>query len=416
MERYCLSNGIVVLVDEKKEDLSTSCVFQFLTGSINENGSEGVAHFLEHILFSGTTSRTKLDIKNEFQDLGCYYNASTSLFKTKFYIKTINEYFVSAFMLLADIISNPVFDNNMIDIERKVIKDEILKNNENIVNFEVEKFRKALLSKNQFGRLVLGTVEDIDKIDRTELQSYYQNNFTSKNLVIAFSGNIGMEEAIKLVEDNVELKKDKPRHLSMKNTVITKTIKVVNSPSQQVTVCIFMQGLGSKQSNYEAYQMLIAILGGNTNSRLFRKLRDELGLVYHIQSFTENYIEFGLWGISFSCNISCVHEAIKSVIKIIKEIKGTNPITDYEIEQAKKEYKVSLITGLETTSSRANFMATQYWNGHDIHSLFEPIFKMEQVSRKDVGQIIEKVLQIENISLLVVGGNFSKDDFMYVNE
>lgn len=414
MEKYSLSNGIVILVDERKEDLSTSCVFQFLTGSSNEDGVEGVAHFVEHILFSGTKSKSKQEIKDAFQNLGCYYNASTSLLKTKFYIKTINEYFISAFKLLADIICNPVFDNNMIDIERKVIKDEIVRNSGNVVNYEVEKFRKSLLSNNDLGRLVLGTVEDIDKISREDLQAYYERNFTANNLVIAFSGNIRLDDAVKLVRNHVTLHGSQHNKLEYKDVMITPSIQIVSSPSEQVTICMFMQGLGSHQENYEAYQMLVAILGGNTNSRLFRKIRDHLGLVYHIQSFTENYIHFGLWGISFSCKADVVNTVIKTVVTIMQEVKNDKPITDYEIEQAKKEYKVSLITGLETTSSRANFMATQYWNGNQIQSIFDPIHNMEEVQKKDIDQIVEKILQESNISLLVVGGNFKLDDFSYL--
>lgn len=414
MEKYTLRNGIIVLVDDRKDCLSTSVVFQFLTGTANEKGIEGVAHFVEHILFSGTTSKSKEQIKSTFQNLGCYYNASTSLIKTKFYIKTINEYFIPAFKLLADIISNPLFDRNMIDIERKVIKDEILKNQENLVNNAVEKFRKTIFQDSVYARLVLGTLESVDKISEADLIEYYQENFTSSNLVVSFSGDITLENAIRLVEEFVRLPMGKKRDMKELMEVKKGQMQLVPNSSNQVSICMFIQGFGSKQKEYEAYQLLIAILGGNTNSRLFRVLRDNLGLVYHVQTFTENYIQFGLWGISFSCSISNVHTVLKAIKKMVVDILAEQCITLQELENAKKDYKVSLITGLETSSARANYMATKYWNGYPLQSIFEGVDRVAHIRLEDIQTMANTILGHFEPNVLVVGGDFKKEDFAYL--
>lgn len=414
MEYEKLDNGITVIVDNNQESLSTACVFQFFVGAKDEQNHRGVAHFLEHILFAGTTSKSKEEIRKLFQDNGCYFNASTNLLKTKFYIKTINEYFFNAFRILADVISNPLFDNNMIDTEKKIIKDEILKNNENDINFYVEQQRTRIFRSTHLEKYVLGTIEDIDKITKKILQDFYYKNYVTGNLVIAFSGKITKTQALALVQHYIHLPMQHRENHNIENVLVTKDLTLIPKKTQQATVCIFMQGYGAYNDSYFAYQLVVAIIGGNIYSRLFQKIREEMGLVYHIQTFTENYLTFGFWGISFSCEIGNVKKVLMAISQTLKEIIDKKLITDQELEQAKKDYKVSLITGLETSSSRANFLATQFWNKNYLTNIYQNVEMIEKVSIHQIRQVSKNLLEAIQMNALIVGGDFQKEEFDFL--
>ncbi|WP_138429953.1 M16 family metallopeptidase [Fodinibius saliphilus] len=376
VNKTVLENGLTIVTEEVESVKSVSVGIWAETGSRNETEKQaGVTHFLEHMLFKGTESRSSLDIAMSMESVGGYLNAFTSSEYTCYYSRCLNSQLERALDVLSDMVLHPSFPKDEIEKEKNVVIEEMKMYRDSPKDYLFEKFSANIFSGHPLGMSTLGVEETVSAFERADLYEYMDERYQPSNLLVAVAGNMDHNKVVGLVSDffsDVEAKEpvDKSKALpeySVDDVELTK-------PIEQTHLITGRRGLDYNHEH--KYQLLLAntVLGGGMSSRLHQNVREKYGYCYTITSFNQSYKDTGLYGIYVGTDKDYVDHVRELIGKELDKIKQ-DPIPEKELSEAKAQLKGKLMLSLESMSNRMSRLAK-----NDIY--YERFVTMDELQQK----------------------------------
>jgi len=345
-----LSNGLRVVTDHIPHVPSVSLGVWVNVGSRNEPAEiNGAAHFLEHMAFKGTKTRTALQIAQQIENVGGHMNAYTSRENTAYYMRMLKENTNQAIEILADILQNSTFIEEEFAREREVILQEIGQSNDAPEDIICDYFQSQCFPDQPVGRPILGTVDIIKNISSQQVKGYMDKNYGAKQMVFAAAGNVNHDEIVAKVERHFD--QLKPSGTVEKEKAIYHGGDFrMNKDLEQVHIMLGFPSVTFLDENNYVASILSTILGSGMSSRLFQEVREKRGLVYSIYSSRSIFSDNGLFEIYAGTGEDEVAKLMPVICEEIK--KATSTITQAELDRAKAQSKASYLMGLENTSNR----------------------------------------------------------------
>ena len=416
-KEYKTEKGIK-LIYRKIPEFSSVAVGVFVrAGSRTENDEiAGISHFIEHILFKGTKKRTGNRIKEEIEGVGGILNGFTSEEATCYWIKILNEYIERTFDVLSDMIKNPALKDEDIEKERSVILEEINMYKDIPAKYVYEIFDSILFYKHHLGRPIAGTVETVKKITKEDMKKYLKKFYNSSNIVISIAGNFSEKKVKKLLYNFFDVRKGKKSNFDKwKGNGKAPKVKILKKETEQTH--IVLGGIAFSREDRRKYPLSVlnTILGGNMSSRLFNRIREEMGLAYDIRSFTRSYVDTGAFIISAGVNPSNSLKTAEAVIEELIKIRNEG-VKKEEIERAKKYIISHTLMELEGNLEYMMFLGEQRLLRKRIISVKEIIENIKSVSEKDIKEIAEKLFTQNNFYLAMIGPEGDEEKFLKVSE
>lgn len=400
---FSLSNNIKVITEHIPYLRSVSIGVWVNTGSAYETvENNGISHVIEHMLFKGTTSKSAKDIADLTARLGGNLNAFTGKECTSFYVRTLDVHLDEALDLLSDMYINSVIDESDLSREKYIIADEIDMYEDSPEDMVHELLQKEVWKNHPLGYIISGDKKNVNSFTREQILEYKHAHYTGANTVISIAGNFNQE--------NISLQLEKYFGVIEKgDSVNNYTVPIFNKCSfhkkkdiEQMHLDIAYDAITSVSEERYAFTVLNSIIGGSVNSRLFQRIREELGLVYSIYSYGSTFKNAGLFQVYAAFNPSQLDDIQEEIDGVFKEIIN-NPISEYELINAKEEIKTELIIGSESTQNRMENNAKSILQFDKVITIDETIRQIDMVSQKDIMSIIDKYINTNNISISIMG-------------
>lgn len=404
INRITLENGVRIICEKIPHVRSVSVGIWVGAGSRNEKKEiNGISHFIEHMLFKGTKKRSAKEIAESIDSIGGQINAFTGKECTCYYTKTLDTHIDIAIDVLADMFFNSVFSAKDIDIERKVVLEEISMYEDSPEDLVHDYLSETVWENDAIGMPILGTYESLHNIERDTIVKYISEHYLPENTVIAVAGNFDDNVLIDIVKKNFgSWYSDRKPVKQFEKAEFKVNNKIKQKDIEQVHICLGFEGI--EHGNDDLYSLLAInnVFGGGMSSRLFQKIREERGLVYSIYSYPSSYCNAGLFTIYAGMNPEHRDTFLKLVMEEIK-ILIKHGISEEELAKSKEQLKGSYILGLESTSSRMNSLGKSELMLGKVYTPEEVLKKIDEVNNEKVREIIEKVFQMEKMSIAVVG-------------
>jgi predicted Zn-dependent peptidase len=401
--RDVLPNGLRILTEHMPHVRSVSVGVWLARGSRHEPQSQsGIAHFVEHMLFKGTATRSAEDIAQTIDSIGGQMDAFTAKEYASYYIKVLDEHLPLALEVLADIVMNPAFANADIEREKKVVLEEIKMVEDTPDDLVHELFTESFWQNHPLGRPILGTPATVETLTADGLRAYFSGVYTAPNLIIAAVGNITHEQVRGLVERAFANLPTTTEPLEGAPPTVVPKIIIRNKELEQSHVCLGTSGYPQDHEDRYASYVLNTILGGSMSSRLFQNVREKRGLAYAVFSGLSAYRDTGSMTIYAGCANDAVDELIDVVIAELRRMKD-EPMSEVELRRAKDHLKGSLMLNLESTSSRMSHLARQEIYFDRQFGLDETLEGVERVSTGDVQRVARDLFADGALAATVLG-------------
>jgi predicted Zn-dependent peptidase len=404
IQRQVLPNGLVVITETMQHVRSVSVGIWVRNGSRREVPAEnGLAHFLEHMVFKGTERRTAESIAREMDSVGGMLDAFTSKEQICFNAKVLDEHLPIAFDVLADLVQRPKFDSEDLKKERQVVLEEIKMDLDNPEYLLHDIFTRGFWPNHSLGRPILGTPETVRGFDREAIYRRFQTWFSPDHILVTAAGNITHEQVLKLVEG--EFGGLKPIGIKEEDAVPS-TGAPINLERkrdlEQVHLCIGVPSLPIAHERRFGIAVLNNLLGGGMSSRLFQNIREKQGLAYAVFSELTPYSDAGMFSVYAGTAKETVGKVLDMTIAEFRAMKES-PVSAEELLRAKNHLKGSLMLSLESTSSRMSNLARQELYFHRFSSLDEILASIEAVTREEVQALAQEFFRPERIAVTVLG-------------
>jgi predicted Zn-dependent peptidase len=401
--RDVLPNGLRLLTERMPHVRSVSIGVWLARGSRHEPQEQsGIAHFVEHMLFKGTATRSAEDIAQAIDSIGGQMDAFTAKEYASYYIKVLDEHLPFALDVLADIVMNPAFSADDIEREKKVVLEEIKMVEDTPDDLVHELFTEHFWADHPLGRPILGTKDTVESLTEDGLRRYFQGAYTAPNLIVAAVGNIEHARVRALVEGAFETV------LTTADTLVEAPPRVFpctvirNKDLEQSHVCLGTAGYQQDHADRYTSYVMNTILGGSMSSRLFQNVREKRGLAYAVFSGLSAYRDTGSMTIYAGCANDAVSELIDVVIAELRRMKD-EPLPAAELQRAKDHLKGSLMLNLESTSSRMSHLARQEIYFDRQFGLDETLAGVERVTTDDIQRIACDLFANDALAATVLG-------------
>ena len=372
-------------------------------GSRHESDQEsGVAHFVEHMLFKGTTSRSARDIAQTIDSIGGQLDAFTAKEYASYYVKVLDEHLPVAIALLSDMIIRPALAPADVAKEQGVILEEITMVEDAPDDLVHEIYAQQFWSKHPLGRPILGTPETVGSFASDGLRKYFDRTYVAPNLIVAAAGNLEHARFRDLVERSFA---DLASHGPSEPTeapAITPGVVARHKDIEQNHLCLGSRAYPQAHADRYALYLLNTILGGSMSSRLFQHIREERGLAYAVFSNLTTYSDTGTITIYAGCAVDKTDEVVSLALAELKGLREY-PVAVDELRRAKDHLKGSLMLGLESTSSRMSHLARQEIYFRQRFSLDEMLKAIENVTADDVQRVARDLFVDGGLVATVVG-------------
>jgi predicted Zn-dependent peptidase len=401
--REVLDNGLRLVTEAMPHVRSVSIGVWLTRGSRHETDDRnGIAHFVEHMLFKGTDNRTAEDIAQAIDSIGGQLDAFTSKEYAGYYIKVLDEHLPLAVDLLADVVLHPRFADEDIEREKKVILEEIKMVEDTPDDLVHEIFTEHYWAGHPLGRPILGTPQTVESFNRQLLFDYFRDVYIAPNLIVAAAGNLEHESLRRLVErafDSVGLKGSAVNGSGPRTApqVILRAKEL-----EQTHIVLGTTGYHQSHDHRYASYILNTVLGGSMSSRLFQNIREKRGLAYAVFSGLSAYRDAGMLTVYAGCAAETVGEVVDLVVEEMRGMKGT-PLGDAELRRAKDHLKGSLMLSLESTSSRMSHLARQEIYFDRQFGLDETLEGVERVTQDDLQRVARDLFADGGLAATVLG-------------
>jgi len=404
IRRQKLPNGLTIITEQMQHIRSASIGIWLQTGSRDEEAEwNGISHFIEHMVFKGTTHRSAEDIARQVDSIGGNMDAFTAKECICFNVKVLDEHVPTALDILSDLVLNPVFDAADIARERGVIMEEIKMDEDNPDYLVHEIFTQNFWKDHPLGKPILGTKETVKRFERAPVLDAYAHRFAPGNIIVSAAGNLNHEEFVKLVAHHFEHMKPMTNGFHSSAPKIVSRIILRNKKAlEQVQLCVGVPAHPIAHEKRHAGYILNTLLGGGMSSRLFQNIRERQGLAYSIYSDLNPYRDTGCLAVYAGTSLASAAKVVQSVVSEFHKLKS-EPVTEEELKRSKAQLKGSLMLSLESSTSRMSNLARQEMYFDRFYDLDELIQRIEAVTAEDLTSLANEYFKTEAVAVTALG-------------
>jgi predicted Zn-dependent peptidase len=404
IKKHVLPNGLVVITETMAHVRSVSVGVWVRNGSRRESREEnGLAHFIEHMVFKGTERRSAEAIAREMDSVGGMLDAFTSKEQICFNAKVLDEHLPIAFDVIADLILRPNFDSEDVKKERQVILEEIKMDLDNPEYLLHEIFTRGFWPEHALGRPILGTPETVKRFNRETLKTRFASWFAPDHLVVTAAGNVTHEQVLLLVErefGNLKPSGQHPPHVAPGTGAPIHLEK--KRDLEQVHLCVGVPSVPLGHEDRFGIAVLNNVLGGGMSSRLFQNIREKRGLAYAVFSELTPYSDAGMLTVYAGSAKETVGQVLDLIVSEFRDLKES-PVTEEELTRSKNHLKGSLMLSLESTSARMSNLARQELYFRRFYTLDEILASIEVVTREQLQALAQQYFRTEDTAVTVLG-------------
>jgi len=399
-----LPNGIKVITEAMSHVRSVSVGVWVGTGSRQETPEQnGISHFIEHMLFKGTSNRSAEEIARSVDSIGGNLDAFTAKEMVCFNTKALDEHLPFAMDVVSDLVLNPLFEAEDIEKEKGVILEEIKMDADNPDYLVHEVFSSNFWKDHPLGRPILGTRETVKKFSQQAIRDYYSSVYTPDNLLLTAAGNLTHERLVDLARERFAAVKPGPPLPAIPPPVTHARISLKSKKElEQVHVCLGVPCYPISHEDRFICYVLNTVLGGGMSSRLFQNIRERQGLAYAVFSELNPYLDTGCLAVYAGTSLESAKKVVASVLNEFSELKQ-NRVPDDELRRAKDHLKGSLMLSLESTSSRMSNLARQEMHFKRFFTLDELVESIEKVTADEVQRVAQDFFRQDHVALTVLG-------------
>jgi len=399
-----LANGLRVITEAMPHVRSVSVGIWIGSGSRRETAEQnGLSHFIEHMLFKGTSKRSAEDIARSVDSIGGNLDAFTAKEQVCYNTKVLDEHLSQVFDVLADLVLHPMFREEDIEKEKGVILEELKMEADSPDYLVHEIFSSNFWKDHPLGKPILGTRETVKKYDRAMVQSFYSSIYAPVNMLITAAGNLAHDRMVALVRQHFEdVAPGEPLGADPIPGTHARIALRNKKALEQVHMCLGVPSYPLPHEERFACYVMNTLLGGGMSSRLFQNIRERQGLAYAVFSELNPYRDTGCLSIYAGTSIESAPKVVQSILKEFRQLKE-QAVNDEELRRAKDHLKGSLMLSLESTGSRMSNLARQEMYFSRFFTLDELVESIELVTAADVQRIAQTFFDPKQIALTVLG-------------
>jgi predicted Zn-dependent peptidase len=406
-----LDSGERVISERLPHVRSATIGYWIGVGSRDETEARsGISHFIEHLLFKGSSRYSALEIAEIFDEMGGELNAATSREHTVVYGRVPEHHVETALDVMGDMVFSPLFDD--LDSEREVVLEEIAMYEDTPQDLVHDLIGEAVFGNHALGRPVIGTAEVISTVTRRALRSHHAAFYSPPNVVVAAAGSIDHEELVALVQRAIDRRAaaaGKPKIRSPLLKAPKPGLRFQRKDTEQYHVCLGATGVSRSDRRRFAASILDAILGGSASSRLFQEIREKRGMAYSVYSFLSQYADTGQIGIYVGTREDNLAEALQIASEQVADIAAGN-LRPGELARAQENLKGRLLLSMESTSARMTRLGKSLVTDAEILSLDRLVAEIDSVDTEAVCGLAAELLDPARLSAAGIGP--SEDRFL----
>jgi len=404
LRRTVLPNGLIVLTERMDHMRSVAMGVWIKSGSRCETAETcGISHFVEHMLFKGTGSRSARSIAREVDSIGGNLDAFTGKETICFNIKSLADHVPIALDVLSDLVLNPVFAPADIELERGVILEEIKIDEDNPDVLVNELFTQSFWKDHPLGKPILGTSATVKRLNRQHLFDYHGDRFHGGNIVFSAAGNLDHNRFIEAVTGKFSaLAGGETLHELPAPEPVARIVLRHKKALEQVQICLGVPAPPITDENRYVTLILNTVLGGGMSSRLFQTIREERGMAYSIYSDLSPYRDTGTLCVYAGASVGKGLEVVDLILAELRKLKET-PLPQEELTRAKDQLKGNILLGLESSNARMANLARQEMYFHRFFTVEEIISRIDQVDAGQVQAMAQSLFHPDRIAVTLLG-------------
>jgi len=409
VRRTVLPSGLRIVTEEVPSVRSAAIGIWVNVGSRDETPAvAGASHFLEHLLFKGTTRRNALEISATIEAVGGEMNAFTSKEYTCFYARVIDTDLPMAIDVVSDLITSSIVSALDVDAERKVVLEEIAMRDDDPSDLVHDLYAETYYGDTQLGRPILGTIKSIKDMTRSSVFNYYKKKYLPQDLVVAVAGNIKHKRVVAMVEEALSRDsfldvKGAPQ-IRLNTPVKTKpmqSVGLLTRKTEQAHMFYGMEGVARSDERRFTMGVLASALGGGMSSRLFQEIREKRGLAYSVYAYAQQFAGSGQIGFYAGCNPTKAIEVVEIIREVLADV-ADNGMSHEEIERAKGAVRGSLVLSQEDSASRMSRIGKNEIVYGQVMGFDDILKAISRVNSTDVREIASEYLT-KSPTLALVG-------------
>lgn len=398
-----LNNGVRLIVKQMEGLLSvTMGVLVGTGGAFERDDEEGISHFIEHMMFKGTDRYTAFQLSDAFDAIGAQVNAFTGKDMTCYYAKSTSDRAGEAFGLLAELFLRSTFPEEEMTREKGVVIEEINMDEDSPEDLCLDLLARASFGNENYGRNILGPVSNVEGFTREQLFAYREERYRPQNIVVSFAGNIDLSLAEELCEREFGSMPQGNFRERVKKIVWRGERLFRNKSIEQAHFALGFSAIPRDDETYPATMVMNAVLGGGMSSRLFKKVREELGLAYSVYSYSSHYAETGMFTVYAGVNPQKAEKAAEAVVGVLRDF-CKNGVTEEEFLRGREQMRSGIIFSQENTSSQMLLYGKQMLYRGEIYDFEQRMAEISALTREDVMAVIAQNFDFEKVSAATVG-------------
>jgi predicted Zn-dependent peptidase len=403
-KKTVLDNGITVVTESIPYFSTVSLGIWFKAGSrFEDHSNNGISHFIEHMLFKGTASRSARDIARQFDAIGGSINAFTGKEYTCVYARVLRKDMDLALDIISDMYNNPLFKDEDIEKEKYVVVQEIKMVEDSPEESIYDMFNASYFKGHPLGMTILGSETNVESLTADQLKAYFREYYGPETMIVTITGRINHDDCVKKIEESFGNMGDKETAHAVTLPLVHRNIDIFEKDLEHIYLCIGTGGVSQIDPRRYPLYVLNAVLGGSMSSHLFQEIREQRGLVYNIYSYVNCYLDTGTFGIATSTSRKFIEDVLRLIKKEVLRFKNEG-ISDAELAFSKEHIKGNLFISLESSEARMGRLAKNEIYFGDYIPLKETLREIDKIKKKDVDAIAEEIFDNpEKISMTVLG-------------
>lgn len=407
VRRTTLPGGLRIITEQVPGVRSVAFGVWVNVGSRDETGGQmGSAHYLEHLLFKGTSKRSAMDISASIEAVGGDLNAFTTKEYTCYYARVLDSDLPLAIDVVCDVVTDALIRSEDVEAERGVILEEIAMHDDDPTDLVHEEFAAAMFGDTPLGRPILGTVATIEGISRNSINQFYRRRYRPESMVIAAAGHLDHATVVRLVrkafegvlDDSVEASAPRRPRRARSHAA---GVKVTKRITEQANLVLGVPGFRRTDDRRYAMSVLSTAFGGGMSSRLFQEIREKRGLAYSVYSYAQGFSDDGLFGIYVGCQPAKV-DTVLDVCLTEMERLAADGLTADEIARGKGQVRGGTVLGQEDTGARMTRIAKSELHGDPLLSIDDLLGRVDAVTSDDIARVAAELLDAPR-TLAVIG-------------
>ena len=407
-----LENGITVISEPMDSVRSATLGIWFAVGSRDESPAEaGMSHFMEHMMFKGTPTRSARDIAEQFDEMGALFNAETWKEHTAYHARFVDSELPKAFEILADMVAHANLDDESCALEREVVIEEIARMEDDPDDQVHEIFESIVWPTHPLGLSTLGTRKTVGSFDHAQAVEFRSRHYLTGNAVVAAAGSLDHDELVRLTGELLGDLCAGPRaERTFAKPQSKAALSVMKKETEQAHIVYGTSTMSASDPERFALYLMNGVLGGGMSSRLFQEIREKRGLVYSVGSMPILFQDSGEFAVFAGSRPENVHKVLELIDEETARMAAEGPTVE-ELDRARQAVVGQQVLGMESTSSRMRRLGRGEVTGAEILSTDEVIDRFDSVTREHVAQIAGRVLTAPKVLSVVsplAEGEFEK--------